>query len=120
MTKVSYLAFNVVVVRWLGEVGLGHYATVLAFVGLFGILFNFGMSQHMEREVARDPDRAATLFWNLVALRCLLAMFGVGIITGTAVLAGYSQTVAAGIFIYAADLHPFCWAGSARRDAESA
>ncbi len=100
VTKVSYLAFNVVVVRWLGEVGLGHYATVLAFVGLFGILFNFGMSQHMEREVARDPDRAATLFWNLVALRCLLAMFGVGIITGTAVLAGYSQTVAAGIFIY--------------------
>lgn len=100
LSKLLYLGFNVVVVRWLGEVGLGEYATVIAFVGLFGILFNFGMSQHMERSIARDPDQAAVLFWNLVALRLLLAAGGVALITGVAVIVGYDRRLVAGICLY--------------------
>jgi O-antigen/teichoic acid export membrane protein len=100
-SKLLFLGFNIVVVRWLGEVALGEYATIIAFVGLFGLLFNLGMSQAMERSVARDPAQAATSFWNLVAIRLLLAAAGVVVIPCVAVITGYDRRIVAGVLLYA-------------------
>jgi O-antigen/teichoic acid export membrane protein len=89
LVKLTSFLFLIVTARILGESGLGKYFTVVAFVDLFSVLFELGMTQYVQREVARDRSRAAGLFWNLVALRFLLAVASCGLIVGLATLAGY-------------------------------
>ena len=75
-------------------------ATVIAFVGIFQILAELGMSQYVMRELARYHTKTTSLFWNLVCLRLILALAGVVIITLAAVYVGYSQLVVLAIFLY--------------------
>lgn len=98
--KVINLLFGVFVVRQLGDDRFGQYAIVLAFVGLFQIFAELGMSQYVMREIARDHSRAAALFWNLVALRLLLAAGGMLGIPLLASATGYTPELVAGIFVY--------------------
>ena len=98
--KALTFLFNVYVVRRLGDNRFGQYSIVLAFVGLFQIFFELGMTQYVMREIARDRSRTQPLFWNLVAVRFLLAVLGVVGITFGAVIAGYSPELVLGIFIY--------------------
>lgn len=93
-------AFVVYVVRFLGESGYGQYTTVVAFVGLFELLFELGMSQYVQREIARGSDDAATLFWNMVLLRLLLAAAGVAAITLAAAAAGYDGRIVFGVLLH--------------------
>lgn len=98
--KLLNFAFIIFVVRTLGEAGLGRYATVVAFVGLFSVFFELGMSQFTERDIARNPERARELFWNLVVLRFMLAFAGVGIVTAIGIAAGYDRIIVLGIFLF--------------------
>lgn len=98
--KLVGFLFNIFVARYLGDDRLGQYATVLAFVGLFQILAELGLSQYVMREIARDRTLARTYFWNLVTLRLILGILGIIIITGGAILIGYSAELVAGIFVY--------------------
>jgi O-antigen/teichoic acid export membrane protein len=92
--------FVIFTTRLLGEVGLGQYATVTAFVGLFGVFFELGLAQYVERSVAQDRSRTESLFWNLVLLRLILAIAGVGIITALAGVSGNEPQIVYGIFLY--------------------
>lgn len=92
--------FHVFVVRRLGDDRFGQYSIVLAFVGIFQIFAELGMSQYVMREVARDRSKAQTLFWNLVVLRVLLALLAMVGIPLAAVRVGYSPELVLGIFIY--------------------
>jgi O-antigen/teichoic acid export membrane protein len=98
--KVLNFLFNIYVVRRLGDDRFGQYSIVLAWVGLFQIFAELGMSQYVMREIARDHKRASTLFWNLVALRLLLAFVGIVGITAGAALVGYSPILVLGVFLY--------------------
>ncbi|HHX64515.1 MAG TPA: oligosaccharide flippase family protein, partial [Chloroflexi bacterium] len=49
--KVLTFAFNVYVVRRLGDDRFGQYSIVLAFTGLFSILLELGMTQYVMREI---------------------------------------------------------------------
>ncbi|MEK7325581.1 MAG: flippase [Chloroflexota bacterium] len=91
--------FNIYVIRRLGDDRFGQYSIVLAFVGLFQIFAELGISQYVMREVARDRSKAPLLFWNLVALRFLLAVVGVVGIT-LAASTRYSPELVLGIFVY--------------------
>lgn len=92
--------FNVFVVRRLGDDRFGQYSIVLAFVGIFQIFAELGMSQYVMREIARDRSKATSLFWNLVALRVLLALLAMVAIPIAASRVGYSSELVLGIFIY--------------------
>jgi O-antigen/teichoic acid export membrane protein len=98
--KVLTFLFNVYVVRKLGDDRFGQYSIVLAFVGLFQIFFELGMTQYVMREIAQDRSKTQYLFWNLVTLRLLLAALGIVGITLGAVVVGYSAELVWGIFIY--------------------
>lgn len=93
-------AFMIYVIRLLGEAGFGRFSTVIAFVGLFGVFFELGMGQYVERTIAQDRTRAQALFWNLVVLRLLLASAGVVVITGLALLVGYDRTLVLGVLLF--------------------
>lgn len=92
--------FGVYVIRSLGDERFGQYSIVLAFVGLFQILAELGVSQYVRREMARDRNRTPYLLWNLIAIRLALAVIGVFGITAAAYAAGYSQILVLGVFIY--------------------
>ncbi len=92
--------FNVYVVRRLGDDRYGQYATVLAFVGLFQIFAEFGMTQYVLREVARDHTKTQSLFWDLVAVQFLLAIISIIGLTIGATFMDYSPELVLGIFMY--------------------
>lgn len=98
--KILNFLFNIYVVRQLGDNRLGQYAVVLAFVGLFQIFSEFGMSQYVMREIAKDRSRTKSLIGNLAVLRLLLAILALGWITSLGIAFGYSRVLVLGIFIY--------------------
>jgi O-antigen/teichoic acid export membrane protein len=98
--KALTFLFNVYVVRQLGDDRFGQYSIVLAFVGLFSIFVELGMTQYVMREIAQDRSKTQSLFWNLVALRFLLAILGIIGITLGAVVVGYAPGLVLGIFIH--------------------
>jgi O-antigen/teichoic acid export membrane protein len=99
--KALNFLFSVYVVRTLGDDRFGQYSIVVAFVGLFSIFAELGMTQYAMREIARDHSKTQAFFWNLVILRLLLAVLGIVGITLGAVVAGYSSELVVGIFILA-------------------
>src|SRR3990172_741922 len=98
--KLVNFAFSVYVVRSLGDDRYGRYSIVIAFAGLFQIFAELGMSQYVMREIARDRSRTRLLFWNLAAVRFLLALLAIVGITAAGALVGYSPDIVLGIFIY--------------------
>lgn len=98
--KAINVLFSVYVVRSLGDDRFGQYSIVLGFVGLFQIFAELGISQYVMREIARDRNQASSLFWNLVALRFLLAISGMGGITLGAIAYGYSPELVLGVLIF--------------------
>lgn len=98
--KAINFLFRIYVVRTLGDASFGQYSTVIAFVGLFQILAEFGVSQYVMREIARDRSKTQEFFWNLVALRLVLAGVGIGVITLLAYLSGYPQGIVLGVLFY--------------------
>jgi O-antigen/teichoic acid export membrane protein len=97
--KVLSFLFSVYIVRALGDDRFGQYSIVLAFVGLFSIFAELGMTQYAMREIAQDRSKTQSLLWNLVVLRLLLAGLGIVGITLGAVVVGYSSELVLGIFI---------------------
>lgn len=98
--KILGFLFNVYVVRQLGGSEVGRYYIVLAWVGLFQIFAEFGVSQYVMRAIAQDRSRTALYFWNLLALRLLLGGAGIVGVTLGAAAAGYSADLVLGVFIY--------------------
>jgi O-antigen/teichoic acid export membrane protein len=98
--KALNFLFAVYVVRSLGDARFGQYSIVLAFVGLFQIFAELGVSQYVRREIARDRSKTQAYAWNLLVIRLILALFGIVAITGGAVAVGYAPALVLGIFIY--------------------
>ena len=66
--------FGLLVARRLGNADYGQYQVVLAWAGLFSFIGDLGITQYMTREIARDKKRVGEMFWDVAALRFLLAI----------------------------------------------
>ncbi|RRR70445.1 MAG: hypothetical protein EI684_13325 [Candidatus Viridilinea halotolerans] len=98
--KVANFFYLIVVIRLLGEYGYGQYATVLAFVGMFGVFFELGMTQYVERSLARGEGHIRDLLGNLVALRLILALAALAVLPLLALAFGYESVLISGVLIY--------------------
>lgn len=98
--KLANFFYLIVVIRLLGESGYGQYATVLAFVGMFGVFFELGMTQYVERSLARGEGTIHDLLGNLIALRLILALAALLVLPPIALLFGYEPILITGILIY--------------------
>lgn len=67
--KVLTLGYFIVVARVYGPVGQGQYSASLAFVALFAVLVDLGISSVLTREVARRPERADQLLSQALLFR---------------------------------------------------
>ncbi len=98
--KAMNFLYGVFVVRQLGDDRFGHYNIVLAWVGLFSIFAELGITQYALREIARDHNKADRLFWDVLAVRALLAVVGMIGITAGAAAVGYEPEIVLGVFVY--------------------
>ena len=99
LKAISFL-FSIFVIRRLGDSRFGQYTTVLAFVGLFQIFAEMGITQFVMREISRDRSSKSKYFWNLIILRLFLALINIITIPFLAYLYGYNLELILGIFLY--------------------
>lgn len=100
LLKLANFLFTIYVVRRLGDDRMGQYNTAIAFVSLFQIFAEMGITQYVMREIARDRTKIKTYFWNLVILRALLALMSIAYIPFLGYMFGYSGDILLGIGIY--------------------
>ena len=74
LLKILAFLFNVYVVRRLGAVHFGRYAAVMAYVTIFAIFTDWGMSPYAVREMAQDRRKTAELLPNIIAIRGMLSL----------------------------------------------
>jgi O-antigen/teichoic acid export membrane protein len=98
--KVVTFIFQVLVVRRLGGAQYGQYQTVLAWASVFSVIGDLGITQYFTREIARNHTRASELFWDMVALRLILALLASIVTTVGAVAYGYAFEIVFAIFLF--------------------
>jgi O-antigen/teichoic acid export membrane protein len=99
--KIATIIFNILIVRTLGGEELGQMSIVLAWVFLFAVLGDLGITQYYAREIARERGKASDLFWDVVALRIILAVVCTAVTISAALgLTDYNDNILLGIFIF--------------------
>lgn len=100
LLKLINFLFNVYVIRQLGDDRYGQYSVVLAFVGIYQIFAELGVSQFGMRETAKDRTRTEDLFWNLVSVRTILGVIAVIVMPLLATALNYDAQLVQGIFLF--------------------
>jgi O-antigen/teichoic acid export membrane protein len=111
LIKIFAFVFNVYVVRRLGDVHFGRYATALAYVAIFAMLTDLGTSEFSVREMARKPENIAWMVPNIMALRAVLSLLAIAGITLSAWLVGKTPDMVLGIFIASCGLLLYAFQG---------
>lgn len=99
LIRLLTFAYTIFYVRTLGESVYGQYATVLAFTGLFGIFFELGTTQYVERSLAQDRSRLPELLWMLIIVRLALAGAGIVILPLMALGLSYEPVIVLSILV---------------------
>lgn len=93
------LLLNIFIVRQLGDTGFGQYSIILAWTGIFSFIGDMGITQYMSREIARDREKALSLFWDVAALRLILAIITIIVTVVGAMNMGYDRDMIVAIAI---------------------
>jgi O-antigen/teichoic acid export membrane protein len=105
MGVVVSLAGATILVRHLGIVGFGRYATVTSLIAIVGGISEAGISLYGIREFAARPDRERRLLMaNLLGLRLALTLLGVTCAIGFAIAVGYREALVLGTVLVGAGL----------------
>jgi O-antigen/teichoic acid export membrane protein len=80
LQKVMSFVYFIVVARAIGVVNTGKYSFALSFTTIFAMLLDFGLSQVIIRESARDEAKSRSFLANIVAFKLLASVFIWGII----------------------------------------
>ena len=109
--KILAFLFNVYVVRRLGDVHFGRYTAAIAYVDLFAVFTDWGMSPYAVREMARDHRRTSWLLPNIVAIRVVLSLIIMLIAPLSALWLGKGSDMVLGILIASAGLILYAFQG---------
>lgn len=102
LLKIAAFAFNVYVVRRLGAVHFGQYATVMAYIAVFSIFTDLGLAPYSVREMAEDRSQTAPLLLNIIAIRSVLSLVIICLAPLSALWLGKEQALVAGILVASA------------------
>ncbi|UCC65207.1 MAG: oligosaccharide flippase family protein [Anaerolineae bacterium] len=109
--KILAFLFNIYVVRRLGDVHFGQYSAVMAYVAMFAIFTDWGMSPYAVREMAKDPTQTSWLLPNIVAIRVVLSLIITIVAPLSALWLGKEDTIVLGILIASAGLILYAFQG---------
>ena len=111
LLKILAFLFNVYVVRRLGDVYFGRYSAVMAYVAMFAIFTDWGMSPYIVREMAKDRTQTCWLLPNVVAIRTVLSLIIAIIAPLSAIWLGKEGDMVLGITIASAGLVVYAFQG---------
>jgi O-antigen/teichoic acid export membrane protein len=109
--KILAFLFNVYIVRRLGDVHFGRYSAVMAYVAIFAIFTDWGMSPYAIREMAKDYGKTSYLLPNIVAIRIVLSLIILLAAPLSAVWLGKDRDMVTGILIASAGLILYAFQG---------
>lgn len=101
LTTLLSLFITATLARSLGVFGYGEFATVFAFMAIFGVLADFGFFQILVRELARRADEQERVLANLLAMRSAFALIVYALSAGLVWFLPYSEVVQVGALILA-------------------
>lgn len=87
--------------RYLSEEGMGQYATIIKFIGMFGIIADFGLNVVTTRELSKNNADQEKVLGNAFGLRAALTVFVLLCAPLISLLFPYSSTIQVGILIAA-------------------
>src|SRR5207237_1441011 len=73
-TWIGSAALTVLLPQYLGDANLGKLTLAMALTQLLGLITDLGSTSYLTKEVARDPQRAASLTLNLLLMRVPLGV----------------------------------------------
>jgi len=109
--KVLAFLFNVYIVRRLGDVHFGRYSAVMAYVAIFAIFTDWGMSPYAVREMAKDRGKTSQLLPNIIVIRVLFSSLIMLIAPLSALWLGKESDMVLGILIASAGLILYAFQG---------
>jgi O-antigen/teichoic acid export membrane protein len=89
--RLNYLA------RFLGVAGFGVLNFALYFTSLFQVFFDFGISQLLTRELARDPNRSKELVGTVVLLKVVMVFIASIVPVAAAIISDFDHIVTVAI-----------------------
>ena len=72
LSRAMSLILIVLIARYLGEIGLGKYSFVFAFVGVFSMLSDFGANVYMNKELSRDTSLAKEYLGKIFVFKLII------------------------------------------------
>ena len=99
LMKILGFGFSVFVVRSLGQDDFGRYAATMASVALFGAFTDLGTSALSVREMARRRSICASMVPDLTALRVLLSVSVIIVLTTATAWLGKPAEMVWGMFV---------------------
>jgi O-antigen/teichoic acid export membrane protein len=109
--KILAFLFNVYVVRRLGDVYFGQYSAVMAYVAMFAIFTDWGMSPYAVREMAQNRTQTSWLLPNIIAIRILFSLLIIIIAPLSAMWVGKEHGMVLGVLIASAGLILYAFQG---------
>ncbi len=109
--KILAFLFNIYVVRRLGDVHFGQYSAVMAYVAIFAIFTDWGMSPYAVREMAQDDRQTGRLLPDIIAIRLLLSLLITIVAPLSALWLGKGNDMVLGILIASAGLLLYAFQG---------
>ncbi|MBZ0275612.1 MAG: flippase [Anaerolineae bacterium] len=100
--KMVGFLYNVLVINHLGDSSYGQYNIVLSWAYVFAFLGDIGISQFYTREIARDRSKGEKWFWDVVALRFILAIVASVATTGAAIIFHHPPEIVLAVGLYTA------------------
>jgi len=73
VSKVIAFGYVILFARLLGPRNFGVYSFVIAYLALFTTIADLGLNRLVMRDVSRNPSQLGLYFWNILALRFVLA-----------------------------------------------
>lgn len=75
MQKVISFLYFILVARMIGVENIGKFSFALSFTAIFAMVLDFGLTQVLIRESARDKEKTGRYLANAVALKLIGALF---------------------------------------------
>lgn len=99
ITAATSVLVIVYLTRYLGVSGYGDYATIFAYLGIFGVFVDLGLFVTTVREISKYPDKENSILGNMLGLRIVVGVIIFTLAYIIALALPYSTLVKAGILI---------------------
>jgi len=99
ITAATSVLVIVYLTRYLGVSGYGDYATIFAYLGIFGVFVDLGLFVTAVREIAKYPDKESSILGNMLGLRIAIGLIVFTAAYLIALALPYSVLIKTGVLI---------------------